>query len=116
MNDEYRTDATRTGSEREQIEWFLHDNRVEVVGLLQQLVAAGRTPGLGAGPAGPWVGPAVFRRLCEEVAVAGRGAGSDHSSCDGGDHGGARVMTYIPAGTVVHVPTWRANRAESQGH
>ena len=37
MNDEYRTDATRTGSEREQIESFLHDNRVEIVGLLDGL-------------------------------------------------------------------------------
>jgi hypothetical protein len=37
MNDEYRTDATLTGSEREQIESFLHDNRVEIVGLLDGL-------------------------------------------------------------------------------
>jgi Protein of unknown function (DUF664) len=37
MNDEYRTDATLTGSEREQIESFLHDNRVEIVGLLHGL-------------------------------------------------------------------------------
>ena len=34
MNDDYHTDATLTGSEREQIESFLHDNRVEIVGLL----------------------------------------------------------------------------------
>ena len=37
MDDEYRTDATLTGSEREQIESFLHDNRVEIVGLLDGL-------------------------------------------------------------------------------
>jgi hypothetical protein len=37
MNDEYRADATLTGSEREQIESFLHDNRVEIVGLLDGL-------------------------------------------------------------------------------
>ena len=37
MNDEYLTDATLTGSEREQIESFLHDNRVEIVGLLDGL-------------------------------------------------------------------------------
>ena len=37
MNDEYLTDATLTGSEREQIESFLHDNRVEIVGLLYGL-------------------------------------------------------------------------------
>jgi len=37
MIDEYRTDATLTGSEREQIESFLHDNRVEIVGLLDGL-------------------------------------------------------------------------------
>ena len=37
MNDQYRTDATLTGSEREQIESFLHDNRVEIVGLLDGL-------------------------------------------------------------------------------
>jgi hypothetical protein len=37
MSDEYRADATLTGSEREQIESFLHDNRVEIVGLLEGL-------------------------------------------------------------------------------
>ena len=37
MDDEYLTDATLTGSEREQIESFLHDNRVEIVGLLDGL-------------------------------------------------------------------------------
>ena len=37
MIDEYRTDATLTGSEREQIESFLHDNQVEIVGLLDGL-------------------------------------------------------------------------------
>ena len=37
MNDEYLTDAALTGSEREQIESFLHDNRVEIVGLLDGL-------------------------------------------------------------------------------
>ena len=37
MIDEYRTDATLTGSEREQIESFLHDNRVEIAGLLDGL-------------------------------------------------------------------------------
>ena len=37
MNDAYLTDATLTGSEREQIESFLHDNRVEIVGLLDGL-------------------------------------------------------------------------------
>lgn len=37
MNDEYRTDSTLTGSEREQIESFLHDNRVEIIGLLDGL-------------------------------------------------------------------------------
>ena len=40
MNDEYLTDATLTGSEREQIESFLHDNRVEIVGLLDGLTEA----------------------------------------------------------------------------
>jgi len=37
MDDEYRTDATLTGAEREQIESFLHDNRLEIVGLLDGL-------------------------------------------------------------------------------
>jgi len=37
MKDEYRTDVTLTGSEREQIESFLHDNRVEIIGLLDGL-------------------------------------------------------------------------------
>lgn len=37
MNDDYRTEATLTGSEREQIESFLHDNRAEIVGLLDGL-------------------------------------------------------------------------------
>lgn len=37
MDDEYRADATLTGSEREQIESFLHDSRVEIVGLLDGL-------------------------------------------------------------------------------
>jgi len=40
MNDEYRTDATLTGSERDQIESFLHDNRAEIVGLLDGLTEA----------------------------------------------------------------------------
>lgn len=37
MNDEHRTEATLTGSEREQIESFLHANRAEIVGLLDGL-------------------------------------------------------------------------------
>lgn len=37
MNDEHRTKATLTGSEREQIESFLHANRAEIVGLLDGL-------------------------------------------------------------------------------
>jgi len=37
MKDEYRTDVTLTGSEREQIESLLHDNRVEIIGLLDGL-------------------------------------------------------------------------------
>ena len=37
MSDEYRTDATLTGTQREQIESFLHDNRVEIVALLDGL-------------------------------------------------------------------------------
>lgn len=37
MNDEHRTDAILTGSEREQIESFLHANRAEIVGLLDGL-------------------------------------------------------------------------------
>ena len=37
MDEEQRTDAVLTGSEREQIESFLHDNRVEIVGLLAGL-------------------------------------------------------------------------------
>jgi hypothetical protein len=37
MSDEYRADATLTGTEREQIESFLHDNRAEIVGLLDGL-------------------------------------------------------------------------------
>ena len=37
MNGEQRTHATFTGSEREQIESFLHANRVEIVGLLHGL-------------------------------------------------------------------------------
>ena len=37
MSDEYRTDATLTGTEREQIESFLHDNRAEIVALLDGL-------------------------------------------------------------------------------
>jgi hypothetical protein len=74
MNDEYRTDATRTGSEREQIEWFLHDNRVEVVGLLQQLVAAGRTPGLGA-----WSGRALGGP--SRVSTVMRGSRGGRAGC-----------------------------------
>ena len=66
MNNEYRTDAScsrtythlLTGSEREQIESFLHDSRAEIVGLLQQLVAGGRTPGPGAWSGRAWVGAA----------------------------------------------------------
>ena len=34
MTDDYRSEATLTGSEREQLEAFLHDNRLEIVGLL----------------------------------------------------------------------------------
>jgi len=34
MNDESRHDTTLTGSERAQIEAFLHDNRAEIVSLL----------------------------------------------------------------------------------
>ena len=37
MSDEYRTDATLTGTQREQIESFLHDNRAEIVALLDGL-------------------------------------------------------------------------------
>ncbi|MEJ7771128.1 MAG: DinB family protein [Geodermatophilaceae bacterium] len=37
MNDESRSEATLTGDEREQIESFLHDNRVAIVGLLDGL-------------------------------------------------------------------------------
>ena len=34
MTDDYRSEATLTGTEREQLEAFLHDNRLEIVGLL----------------------------------------------------------------------------------
>ena len=34
MDSAYRSDVTLTGTEREQLESFLHDNRLEIVGLL----------------------------------------------------------------------------------
>ena len=34
MTDDHRSEATLTGTEREQLEAFLHDNRLEIVGLL----------------------------------------------------------------------------------
>lgn len=37
MTDNYRSETTLTGGEREQIEAFLHDNRLEIVGLLEGL-------------------------------------------------------------------------------
>lgn len=37
MSDDYRSETTLTGSEREQLEAFLHDNRVEVEGILHGL-------------------------------------------------------------------------------
>jgi len=37
MNDEHGTEATLAGTEREQIESFLHDSRAEIVGLLDGL-------------------------------------------------------------------------------
>lgn len=37
MDDDYRTDAALIASERDQIESFLHDNRLEIVGLLDGL-------------------------------------------------------------------------------
>ena len=39
MNDDHRTDATLTGTEREQLESFLHHNRSEIIGLLDGLSA-----------------------------------------------------------------------------
>lgn len=35
--DEYRSEATLTGTEREQLEAFLHDNRLELLGVLDGL-------------------------------------------------------------------------------
>ena len=37
MTDDPRTETTLTGSEREQLEAFLHDNRLEIVGVLEGL-------------------------------------------------------------------------------
>lgn len=37
MTDDYRSEATLTGSEREQLEAFLHDNRQAIVGVLEGL-------------------------------------------------------------------------------
>jgi hypothetical protein len=37
VTDDYRSEETLTGSEREQLEAFLHDNRLELVGLLDGL-------------------------------------------------------------------------------
>jgi len=37
VTDDYRSEATLTGTEREQLEAFLHDNRLEVVALLDGL-------------------------------------------------------------------------------
>jgi len=37
VTDDYRTEATLTGSERVQLEAFLHDNRTEIVGVLEGL-------------------------------------------------------------------------------
>jgi len=34
VTDDYRSEATLTGTEREQLEAFLHDNRLQIVGLL----------------------------------------------------------------------------------
>jgi len=34
VTDDHRSEATLTGTEREQLEAFLHDNRLEIVGLL----------------------------------------------------------------------------------
>lgn len=36
-HDEYRSEETLTGSEREQLEAFLHDNRLEIVAVLEGL-------------------------------------------------------------------------------
>lgn len=75
MNDEYRSEATLAGSEREQIESFLHDNRVEIVGLLDGLteeqarrrLVPSRTTLLGL------VKHAAFvERVWFDVALAGR--------------------------------------------
>ena len=37
MSDDHRTETTLTGTEREQVEAFVHDNRLEIVGLLDGL-------------------------------------------------------------------------------
>src|SRR5262245_41856754 len=37
MIDDYRTESTLTGTEREQLEAFVHDNRLEIVGVLEGL-------------------------------------------------------------------------------
>ncbi len=37
MTDDYRSETTLTGTEREQLEAFLHDNRLEVLGVLDGL-------------------------------------------------------------------------------
>ena len=75
MDDEHRAEATLAGSEREQIESFLHDNRVEIVGLLAGLseeqarrrVVPSLTTLLGL------VKHAVFvERVWFDVALAGR--------------------------------------------
>jgi len=75
MNDEDRTGAALTGSEREQIESFLRDNRVEIVGLLDGLTeeqarrrrVPSRTTLLGL------VKHAAFaERVWFDVALAGR--------------------------------------------
>ncbi|WP_395657521.1 DinB family protein [Nocardioides sp.] len=36
-SDDYRSEATLTGTEREQLEAFLHDNRLEILGVLDGL-------------------------------------------------------------------------------
>jgi hypothetical protein len=37
VTDDYRSETTLTGTEREQVEAFVHDNRLEIVGLLDGL-------------------------------------------------------------------------------
>ncbi|MBA2640964.1 MAG: DinB family protein [Nocardioidaceae bacterium] len=75
MNDESHSDATLAGSEREQIEAFLHDNRTEILHLLDGLteeqarrrLVPSRTTLLGL------VKHAAFaERVWFDVALAGR--------------------------------------------